>query len=108
METGDNRPIRPGDLVRILSCFEPGVLVENCPPGLVLEVRLGVPTTGSPEEETEVCSILWRGFVDRWVDVEWLGLVVDGGEVVVRYSSTGHKGELENGKRAQGEDDQCE
>lgn len=69
--------------------------MENCPPGLVLEVRLGVPSTGGPEkDETEVCSILWRGFVDRWVDVEWLGRVVDGGDVVVRQPSVRHEEEL--------------
>ena len=109
MESDDDRPIRPGDLVCILSCFEPGVLVEDCPPGLVLEVRMGVPSTGGPErEETEVCAILWRGFVDHWVDVEWLCLVVEDGDIVIRQSSARHEDELKGGKREQREDDQCE
>ena len=72
--------------------------MENCPPGLVLEVRLGVPSTGSPEKETEVCSILWRGFVDRWVDVEWLSRVVDGGRVDDRRTKTRNKDEFEDSK----------
>ena len=104
----DDRPIRPGDLVVITSCFEPGELVEDCPPGLVLEVRLGIPSTGDPhEQESEVCAILWRGFVDHWVDVEWLGRVVDGGRVWVRKSTVRHEYDLEEGKYAQthGDDD---
>ena len=108
MESDDDRPIRPGDLVCILSCFEPGVLVEDCPPGLVLEVRMGVPSTGGPnKEETEVCAILWRGFVDHWVDVEWLARVVDGGHVWIRKSTVRHEEYLEKREHAQpdGNDD---
>ena len=109
MEAEDDRPIRPGDLVVITSAFDLGSVMEDVPPGLVLDVRMGIPSTGGPEtEETEVCSILWRGFVDYWVDVEWLGRVVDGGDVVVRQSAGRHEDELESSKRAQGEDDQCQ
>jgi hypothetical protein len=105
----DDRPIRPGDLVHILSCFEPGTLVKNCPPGLVIEVRVGVPSTGGQEsEETDVCAILWRGVVDRWVDVEWLCRVIDGGYIITRRYSVYDENEFEDGKCAQSEDDESE
>jgi len=108
MESDDeNRMIRPGDLVVITSAFEPGEVMD-CPPGLVLEVRMGVPSTGGPSrEETEVCAILWRGFVDHWVDVEWLARVVDGGHVWIRKSTVRHEEYLEKREHAQahGDDD---
>ena len=105
----DDRPIRPGDLVYILSCFEPGAFVKNCPPGLVIEVRVGVPSTGGQEsEETDVCAILWRGFVDRWVDVEWLCRVIDGGDIVVHRTSICSEDEFEDDKCTQSEDDESE
>ena len=106
MNTDDERPIRPGDLVVITSAFDLGSVMEDVPPGLVIDVRMGIPSTGGPEtEETEVCSILWRGFVDYWVDVEWLVRVVDGCRVVSGKSTVRHEHEFEDGKRGQGKDD---
>ena len=102
----DDRPIRPGDLVVITSCFEPGELIPDCPPGLVVEVQLGIPSTGDLEQdETLVCAILWRGFVDRWVDVEWLGRVVDDGRVWVRRPGGGKEDHLEETMKEDPADD---
>jgi hypothetical protein len=75
IDNGDKPSIIPGDLVIILgSCSDDPV--PDCPPGLVLEISYGQPNTGHPgENETMICSILWRGFIDKWVSIEWLQLV---------------------------------
>jgi hypothetical protein len=70
----DDTTIVPGDLVVILSSTDATPM--DVPPGLVLKVAHGKPTTGYPDaSETRICSILWRGFVDKWVSAEWLKLV---------------------------------
>ena len=75
--TDDDIEINPGDLVIILSSADSTPM--DVPPGLVLEVRRGKPSTGGPDEEVkQVCSLLWRGFVDKWVDLEWLHLLSRG------------------------------
>jgi len=71
----DDTEIIPGDLVILLSSFDAKPMT-NIPPGLVLEVKHGKPSTGAPhEDETYVCSVLWQGFVDKWVSIEWLQIV---------------------------------
>ena len=78
MSHNDNdTEIIPGDLVVILSSADSTPM--DVPPGLVLEVRHGRPSTGSPDEKkTQVCSLLWKGFIDRWVDLKWLHLLSRG------------------------------
>jgi len=72
----DEYLLRPGDLVALISSFD-GRQMDECPPGLVLEVAHGQPSTGYIDEpETMVCSILWRGFIDEWVSSEWLVILI--------------------------------
>ncbi len=73
----NDKEIIPGDLVILLSSFDSTPM--NVPPGLVLEVKHGRPSTGYPHDpKTQVCSILWQGFIDKWVAIEWLQLISKG------------------------------
>jgi len=77
----ENRPIEKGDLVVIISTGD-RMPVPDCPPGLVVCVKRGIPSTGYEHEpESLVCEILWRGFIDGWCDIEWLVRVLDDGKL---------------------------
>jgi hypothetical protein len=63
--------IEKGDCVLIKSAVSNTIIHEGGV-GLVLELTFGIPHAPGYSEPRKTCTLLWRGIIERNVDLEWL------------------------------------
>ena len=63
--------IKKGDLVMVTSAVNGNVL-DEFGVGLVIEMSYTIPFGPGYNSPKETCTLLWRGIVEKNIDLEWI------------------------------------
>lgn len=67
----NDKKIRKGDLVLVTSAVNGNVLNEFGV-GLVIEMSYSTPFGPGYAMPKETCTLLWRGIIEKNIDLEWI------------------------------------